>query len=284
MLILAAAVPAALAPSAAVGAAASAGMSYVALGDSFTAGPLIPPPDPAPPPGCLRSSSNYPHLLATRYQLSDFKDVSCSSATTTRMFYPQNVEPGQNPPQLDAVTAGTGLVTLQISGNDIGFSEIVINCVALLPVGTPCQDRYASGGVDTIGARIQATRSKVDAVLAAIKTKAPDASVFVIGYPSLLPENSPGCWPVMPYTAGDLPYLIGIEKQLNDMLSQAAAATGATYVDLYGPSLGRDACALPAERWVEPVVLPVLGAAVHPNLLGVTGMEAVIAGAIEAAP
>lgn len=270
-----------LVPAAAAGAAPTAATSYVALGDSYTAGPLVPPPDPVTP-GCSRSLNNYPHLLASRYQITNLKDVSCAGADTADMFAPQAVQGGANPPQLDAVDATTRLVTVQIGGNDIGFSEIVTNCAALLPIGTPCRNRYAPGGIDQIGARIQATRPKVDAVLAAIRAKAPAAAVYLIGYPSILPENSPGCWPSMPYTAEDVPYLIGIEKALNTTLSESAAAHGAVYVDLYTPSLGHDACRLLADRWVEPVLLPVLGAAVHPNLVGMIAAQYIVGATVDA--
>ena len=37
--------------------------SYVALGDSYTAGPII-PVQQTDPLGCLRSDHNYPHLVA----------------------------------------------------------------------------------------------------------------------------------------------------------------------------------------------------------------------------
>ena len=55
---------------------------YVALGDSFTSGPLVPTTDLAD--GCLRSDGNYPSLLATSldldlYDASDGHDV-CSPA------------------------------------------------------------------------------------------------------------------------------------------------------------------------------------------------------------
>src|SRR5207245_819479 len=45
--------------------------SYVALGDSYTAGPLIPEqlPDPM---GCFRSDHNYPHLVAAALRVSAF--------------------------------------------------------------------------------------------------------------------------------------------------------------------------------------------------------------------
>lgn len=39
---------------------------YVALGDSFTAGPLVPVTDVAS--GCFRSDHNYPTLLAERLE------------------------------------------------------------------------------------------------------------------------------------------------------------------------------------------------------------------------
>ena len=53
---------------------------YVALGDSFTAGPLVPTTDLAD--GCLRSDGNYPSLLATSLDL-DLTDVSCSAASAS---------------------------------------------------------------------------------------------------------------------------------------------------------------------------------------------------------
>ena len=43
-------------------ASASAAPNYVALGDSYAAGPLI--PNPVLPLGCLKSDNNYPHLAA----------------------------------------------------------------------------------------------------------------------------------------------------------------------------------------------------------------------------
>src|SRR5207237_9511985 len=76
---------------------------YVALGDSYTAGPVIPvlQPDPL---GCLRSDHNYPHLVAPFLALPVFRDVSCSGATTDDMTQPQDVTLGPpNPPQFDAL-------------------------------------------------------------------------------------------------------------------------------------------------------------------------------------
>jgi hypothetical protein len=52
--------------------------SYVALGDSYTAGPDIPYPT-GPTGGCGQSNSSYPYLVARSLGLQ-LTDMSCSSA------------------------------------------------------------------------------------------------------------------------------------------------------------------------------------------------------------
>ncbi|MDQ3896275.1 MAG: SGNH/GDSL hydrolase family protein [Actinomycetota bacterium] len=253
---------------------------YVALGDSYTAGPLIPIqlPDPL---GCGRSDHNYPHVVA-RSRGAVLHDVSCSGATTEDLFSPQQVFGGPNPAQLDALDGAVQVVTIQIGGNDIGFSEILQRCAAAFPVGTPCQDAYVHGGVDELSRRIADTGPKVAAALTEARRRAPNARAFVVGYPAILPEAYPGCWPVMPFAPADVPYLRGVEKELNAMLAARAAAAGDSYVDLYTPSTGHDACQLPLVRWVEPVIPLSLAAPVHPNLFGMQAMAGVVGAAIAA--
>jgi len=77
----------------------------------------------------------------------------------------------------------------------------------------------------------------------------------------------------MPIPPGDVPYLRGIEKALNAMIAQQAAANDATFVDTYAASIGHDACEIPTVRWVEPVVPAAPAAPVHPNQLGMTGAK-----------
>ena len=252
--------------------------AYVALGDSYTAGPLV-PAQGGTPAGCQRSDQNYPHVVAATLGLA-LHDVSCSGATTAHLFAPQPIGGGPNPPQLDAVRPGTSVVTVGIGGNDIGFGGIVTACVAALPVGTSCQARFVTPAGDEISRRIAGAAPKVAAVLAEIRRRAPSARVFAVGYPAILPENDLGCWPFMPFATIDVPYLRAKLRELNAMIAAQATAAGATYVDVYGPSYGRDACGLPGFRWVEPVV-PILPAApVHPNADGMRGMAAVVAAAI----
>jgi lysophospholipase L1-like esterase len=257
--------------------AASGPAEYVALGDSFTAGPLI-PNQLADPLGCLRSNHDYPHVVAAALAPAPtaFRDVSCSGADTGDMTEPQGVTPGPNPPQLDALSPSTSLVTLGIGGNDIGFSEVITSCVTLAPWETPCRDTYTAGGVDELSRRIAGAAPEVAGVLADIRTRSPQARVLVVGYPAIVPDSGPGCWPTLPFGWQDVSYLRAKHKELNAMLAAEAAAAGATYVDTYTPSIGRDACASPLRRWVEPLVPATAAAPVHPNARGMRGQAAAV--------
>lgn len=253
--------------------------SYVALGDSYTAGPVI-PVQQTDPLGCLRSDHNYPHLVAAALGVSTFRDPSCSGAETGDMTNAQDVDPGPNPPQFDSLDAGTQLVTVGIGGNDIGFTEIAESCASPTPTGHPCQDRYVVNGHDELAQRIDDTAPKVAAVLQGIHRRSPRARVFVVAYLAILPETGPGCWPQLPMTPEDVPYLRGVEKKLNAMLAQQAAANRATFVDAYTASIGHDACQLPLVRWVEPAIPASPAAPVHPNLFGMQGYATAVQAAI----
>src|SRR4029453_15989281 len=91
-------------------------VTYVALGDSYSAASGVLPPDPEARPWCLRSTSNYPHLIAAATG-AELTDVTCGAADPSDYFPPQYQDV---PPQLDAVTADADLVTMTIGGNDSG--------------------------------------------------------------------------------------------------------------------------------------------------------------------
>lgn len=247
---------------------------YVSLGDSYTAGPLI-PEQTGTPAGCLRSNHNYPSLVAAGIHPSSFQDISCSGATTSDMTGAQSVTLGTNPPQFSALNAATSLVTVQISGNDIGFINIVETCSELSftnPAGAPCKAHYTSGGTDQLAAAIQKTAPKVAGVLQGIHQRSPHAGVLLVGYPVILPDTGYGCWPVVPIAYGDVPYLRGVELELNQMLASEAAANGATYVNTYTDSIGHDVCKPPGVKWVEGLVPTSPAAPFHPNEMGEQAM------------
>jgi len=242
---------------------------YVALGDSYAAGPLI-PLQRTDPVGCLRSTNNYPALLAAILQIRDYTDVSCSGATTVNMTTPQAVTLGTNPPQFSALRPDTDLVTLTISGNDIGFGDILATCTRLSardPLGKPCERQATAGGTDRYAQRIVATAPKVAQVLEGIRARSPRATVLLVGYLRILPPTL-GCYPVFPIARGDVPYLDGVEQRLTAMLADQAGHHGAVFVDSYAGSLGHDACQLPGVKWVEGTAPTSPAAPVHPNLIG----------------
>ena len=258
--------------------ASATAQEYVALGDSFTAGPLI--PVQVPIFGCLKSNNNFPNLTARELGLP-LKDASCSGAETEDMTNPQGVSPdGPNPPQFDRLSKKTRIVTLQTGGNDIGFSSIAEDCTSTTNEGTPCQDRYVHDGRDEISERIQATAPLVAAVLDGIAARSPKARVFVVNYAAILPHTGSGCWPQMPITDGDVPYVRAKQEELNAMLATEAAAAGAELIDWYAASVGHDACQPPVIRWVEPVVPVNAAAPIHPNLGGMLGASQLLTAAI----
>ena len=290
----------------------AAARPYTALGDSYTAGPLI-PNQTGDPPGCLRSDRNYPHLVANALKLS-LTDVSCSGATTKDMFASQGLEGEDNPPQLDAVEPDTSVVTLGIGGNDIGFSRIIEDCTAVTPNGPvqagggppyrydSCKDYYfPEGGEDTLAKRIDATQEKVKDVLVApslearetrpgIHDRAPGASVYVRDYPAVLPPKDLSlqstrqqCWPQMPVTYEDIPYLRATQERLNAMLARAVNAANATagksfarFVATYPGSVNHHACSDPLTRYIEPLTPTSPAAPVHPNARGEAYMADVV--------
>jgi lysophospholipase L1-like esterase len=168
-------------------AAASLHGSYVALGDSYTAGPDIPYPT-GPTGGCGQSNSSYPYIVARSLGLQ-LTDMSCSSATIVSLTAPQPTGDGTNPAQLSALSTATRLVTLGIGGNDVGWTGIITRCTeldlipALMPGSaaasglTPCQDYYTPGGTDQIQQRIQAVAGQLARALTQIRQRAPHARV-----------------------------------------------------------------------------------------------------------
>ncbi len=244
---------------------------YVALGDSYSAASGVLPPDLSAPLQCLRSIRNYPHVIAgkTGAQLTD---VTCGAADTSHFFTSQY--PGVAP-QLDAVKTDTQLVTMTIGGNDSSvFINTILQCgaagLSTLGQGSPCKDRYGSSFEDTI--RNTTYPSLVNA-LKAVRAKAPRAKVGILGYPWIMPATG-GCFSKMPVAEGDVPYVRGIQATLNDAVRRAAAATGATYVNLNNVSNGHDACQPIGVRWVEPVLQGTNAVIVHPNALGESQMAA----------
>lgn len=184
---------------------------YAALGDSFSSGEGVAPfeagSDVPLSAGadqydlCHRSTAAYPRLLAgdAKLGLTIVNEgrslfVACSGATTAQFFgpWPEKKKDGsvgpnaKEKPQIAALNPSVKVVTLSFGGNDAGFSDFVGRCLLADCSTKATRDHFlgSKGTVTKLGASLTKT---YEAVLAS----APNATVYVLGYPQLLPDQ--GC-------------------------------------------------------------------------------------------
>ena len=256
---------------------ASRGERYVALGDSFTSGPLIPTTDLAG--GCFRSDHNYPALLAERLDVAKLVDVSCAGARTRDLANPQPTVPGVRvPPQLDALSKSTTLVTLGIGGNDFDLYErLTGTCLRLRdsdPTGSPCRTALTSGAAPLLGS-IGTIGRHVERALDRVQRLAPGARVVLVGYPHITPAHGT-CPSRLPYATGDVQFGDEVLRRLNGAMRRAADRAGAEFLDMYARSKGHDICS--ADPYVNGAVTDrQRAAAFHPFQRGMQATATALA-------
>jgi hypothetical protein len=285
--------------------AVTAGLDYVALGDSYSAGLGLTPTTGLPTPECGQSAVDFPHQVAAAYGLN-LTDVSCSGAETGDITVDSQF--GNIAPQIAALSADTDVVTLTIGGNDLGFSDIAQSCLAQTadgPLAFPvqggvflpnCASGYVVQGVDSLALKISAqVAPSLATTYAAIAAAAPNAKIFVVGYPSLFPATIPaaGCFTsptntpnAFPFTTVDTAYLRSVEVKLDAAIQSAAQTAGFTYVPSFASSVGHDACVTDGSAYVNGVLLGDGGlqpGTLHPNALGATFLTDSVSTALDAA-
>jgi lysophospholipase L1-like esterase len=266
-------------------AASGAAGPIVALGDSYTAGGLLPLDPTASPTGCLRSTKAYPFLVASALH-AQLTDVACTNAGVNMMTSPQKTYLGTNPPQLNALGPQDKLVLLSLGGDDMGFLNVIQECMLLaaFPSGSPCEQRYTvtsktGASTNALASSVTVEKPKIAQLLAEIRQRAPQARIVLVGYPDLFPQSG-GCWPAVPITNGDVAYLRGIEVKINAMLSADAAAAGDTFVNTYTPTVGHDFCQPEKNRDVEGLLPGSLALPFHPNAKGQQAMATAVLSAL----
>lgn len=214
--------------------------AYAALGDSYSAAPGVPTIDFAS--GCVRSTTNYPHLIAAAMPGLALTDVTCSGATTDSLSEPQHTAAALDlhvPPQLGAVSAATRYVTVGIGGNDLGLFNGLVTCMT----NGGCKATYgadAASAIETIG-------KDVTQALQAVRAKAPQATVVLVGYPQLIPAS--GSCAALPLDETDRAFLHQVFIDISQRMAVAAAAAGARFVDVLDASQGHDICS--ADPWIN---------------------------------
>ncbi|WP_191278088.1 SGNH/GDSL hydrolase family protein [Nocardioides flavus (ex Wang et al. 2016)] len=226
--------------------------SYDVLGDSYGSGFGVPPYG-----ACGRSQSAYGVLVdgRVRLELDDF--VACGGATTTSL-----VAGGQ----LAALDADTDLVLQSIGGNDIGWSQAVLACLA----GT---DEQCAGAAALVRSRIATTLpGRLDTVHGLVAAAAPNARVVVTGYPRLF---SPEAGAYLGASAAEQEVLNDGADQLNAALRAAAERHGFDFVDVTERFVGHGVNA--ADPWILGAADP---GAFHPTLAGYEAYAAAVTAAI----
>lgn len=237
-----------------------AGDQYVALGDSYTSAPALGSDSGAQ--GCQQTTGNYPHLVAEELEL-ELIDVSCGGATTDSMTSSQRPLGGSKvPPQLDAVTEDTDLVTLSIGANNEGvYGNLVVACARLAvgdPTGAPCS-ALAEANPKKLPRVFDEVADAIVKTVGEILDRAPDARVVIVGYPQIVPAV--GSCPELPLGAGDYPFGREVIAQFVRSQEKAAKEVDAEYVDVWSATEGHDICA--DEPWIAGVK-PETGRAATP--------------------
>lgn len=255
------------------------GLTYVALGDSFAAGALLPPVIDSSG-GCFRSRRSYPPILARRLGTDRFRSVACGGATSDHIAAAQVSQPDArtHPPQVEALGPRVDVVTITLGGNDAGlFGSVFVTCLHR-PEGHrrpgACRDSFRSGGVDQARVRADAIGPGLTESLRRVRAAAPEARVYLVGYPRLLPDE--GTCPDAGLGAADVAWGRGLERLLDRRQAEAATAAGVEFVSMQRASRGHDVCA-GSDSWVTGKGFQLGGAApYHPNQRGTRAIAEIL--------
>jgi lysophospholipase L1-like esterase len=227
--------------------------TWVAMGDSYASGQganLYSGGD------CRRSANAYWSLLHNRLKhgltspAANF--VACNGATTSKV----------RATQLGALDLTTRLVTISVGGDDLGFSGVMKSCVK--GGGQSCKEAIASHFEKS---DLRTLRANLRATYAAIRDRAPSATVLVLGYPELVArDHIDGCG-AMDDTDAPVLHRAAV-KFLGIIRREVARHRGFRYVGLVKTFRGHPACNDDADDWINDLHLTDTGESFHPNEAG----------------
>ncbi|MGZ4436616.1 MAG: SGNH/GDSL hydrolase family protein [Actinomycetes bacterium] len=223
--------------------------SYVALGDSYAAG-VGSRSYYDDDTGCSRSPYAYPVLDAARVGASlSFR--ACIGATTGDVLADQ----------LGTLSAATTYVTVQVGGNDVGFTRVITTCAK------PAWASNCGAAVDRAQYAIRNTLpGRLDDLYAAIAAKAPNARVTVVGYPRLFngEDCNAGTW----FSPTEESRLNKTADLLDATTAARAVAAGYEFVNPVPAFTGHAVC--DDHEWLNGLSDPVTDS-YHPNRRGQAG-------------
>jgi lysophospholipase L1-like esterase len=221
---------------------------YVALGDSYSSGVGAGSYDSASG-DCKRSTKAFPPLWAAANAPSSFHFTACSGARTG------DVLAGQ----LGPLSSTTGLVTITVGGNDAGFADVMTTCV--LQTDSACVSR-----INTAKAYVDSTLpGQLDNVYSAIRSKAPNARVVVLGYPRFYKLGT-AC---LGLSETKRKAVNDASDHLNAALAKRAADHGFAWGDVRPTFTGHEICS--GSSWLHSVNWLNIGESYHPTAAGQSG-------------
>ncbi|MEV5887466.1 SGNH/GDSL hydrolase family protein [Streptomyces sp. NPDC052020] len=221
---------------------------YVALGDSYSsgvgAGGYI-----ASSGDCKRSTKAFPQLWAAANAPSAFHFTACAGARTG------DVLAGQ----LGPLGSATGLVSLSVGGNDAGFGDVMTTCV--LQSDSSCLSR-----INTARAYVDSTLpGQLDKVYTAIRDRAPNARVVVLGYPRFY-QLGTSC---LGLSETKRKAINDASDHLNTAIAKRVANHGFTFGDVRPSFAGHEICS--GSSWLHSVNWLNIGESYHPTAAGQSG-------------
>jgi lysophospholipase L1-like esterase len=227
-------------------ASAATTVNYAALGDSYSSGVGAGGYDSSSG-SCSRSPRSYAPLWAAAHAVSGFVFVACGGATTTDVLNNQ----------LGGLNSATTLVTITIGGNDAGFVDVVTTCI----LGTDGGCRFAVSLAK--GYATSVLPGKLSDLYSAIRARAPNARLVVLGYPRLF-ELTATC-NVFGLDLAKRTALNGAADTLASVTASRAASAGATFIDVRGIFAGHGICG--GSAWINPTTYPITDS-YHPTATG----------------
>lgn len=169
-------------------AAPRADATYVAVGDSYTAGTGA--GDFSGTPACLKTEGGYVDVVGAMGRVDPVANEACHGALLMSP-HPLYV-PGSSPTTVaeqiallvatGKLSADTDMVSITAGANDIGFSGILFTCAA--------QPQNCQAALPT-DANLLMLRQALSATYAQLHLRAPDARIAVLGYPHLFDATRP---------------------------------------------------------------------------------------------
>ncbi|MFI0914894.1 SGNH/GDSL hydrolase family protein [Streptomyces abikoensis] len=221
-------------------------LGYAALGDSIASG-LGAGNYEASSGRCSRSASAHPALWAAEHHVGEFRFAACSGAKTSDV----------TTTQLSGLDGGVRLVSMTVGANDVGFSDVLKACA--MQGEQECLQRVeqARGDID------HTLPGRLDALDKAVREKAPQARVAVLGYPHLFSAGTCGGQLVSPRGQAALN---DATDRLNAVTRDRAQAHGFVFADVTRAFTGHELCS--DDPWTISPSLFTLDSAYHPNATG----------------